>query len=409
VNIKTTLKSTVAVAALFAVAAPVANAADDTLKSGNKNSLKISGQLARALWHADDGVSEKTFNTEGSWSTSRVRWIASGKVNENVTAGATIEAQIPSSNAAASMTLGTQQADGTQNAAGIWGVRHQYVWVNHKKFGKLSLGQTDPGSNGSSEVNYSMNGMFGGSAAADYGSGIFYQNTATASAPTASTATVGAATTNIDGISRTDVVRYDTPRFAGVQGKFGLIAGGNWDVGLNYAGKFGPVKVAAKAGYADTNAAASANFNASGSITALHDSGLNATFAIGKTNYAGPNSKGIGAAGASAAGNTIDTNFDGVADPHFTYWAIGYNAKIFGAGATGFLFGVNHTENAVLLANHDDNESDNYSFSVVQKFSSIGAQIGLKYQAHSYDSKTNVTQNTFDDVDVIALQTVFAF
>ena len=407
-NIKTTLKSTVAVAALFAVAAPVANAADDTFKSGNKNSLKISGQVARALWHADDGVSEKVFNTESSWTSSRVRWIASGKVNENVTAGATIEAQIPSSNAAASMTLGTQQADGTQNAAGIWGVRHQYVWVSHKKFGKLTLGNTDPGSNGSSEANYSMNGMFGGSAPADYGSGIFYQNTATASAPTASTATVGAATTNIDGISRTDVVRYDTPRFVGVQAKVGLMAAGNWDVGLNYAGKFGPVKVKAKAGYADTNAAASANFNASGSITALHDSGLNATFAIGKTNYAGGASKSVdGQANGNA--QAVDTNFDGVADPHFVYYAVGYNAKIFGAGGTGFLFGYNHAENVVQLANHDDNESDNYSFSVVQKFDSIGAQIGLKYQSHSYDSKTNTVQNTFDDVDVIALQTVFAF
>jgi predicted regulator of Ras-like GTPase activity (Roadblock/LC7/MglB family) len=61
VNIKTTLKSSVAVAALFAVAAPVANAADDTLKSGTKNSLTISGQVVRAIYHADDGVSDKTF------------------------------------------------------------------------------------------------------------------------------------------------------------------------------------------------------------------------------------------------------------------------------------------------------------------------------------------------------------
>ncbi len=407
-NFKTTLKSTVAVAALFAVAAPVANAADDTFKSGNKNSLKISGQVARALWHADDGVSEKTFNTESSWTSSRVRWIASGKVNENVTAGATIEMNIPQSNPAGSMTLGSQQADGTQAAAATWGIRHQYVWVNHKKFGKLSLGNTDPGSNGSSEANYSINGMFGGSAPADYGGGIFYQNTATTTAPTASTATVGAAASNIDGISRTDVVRYDTPRFAGVQAKVGVMAAGNWDVGLNYAGKFGPVKIKARAGFADRNETASANFNTSGSVSALHDSGLNATFAIGKTNYAGPASKSID---GQANGNAIttDTNFDGMADPHFYYWAVGYNAKIFGAGATGFLFGYNHTENTVLLANHDDNESDNYSFSVVQKFSSIGAQIGLKYQNHNYDSKTNTVQNTFDDVDVIALQTVFAF
>ena len=94
-NIKTTLKSTVAVAALFAVAAPVANA---EIKSGNKNSLTISGQVVRAIFHADDGMSSKTFQSGGNWTASRVRWIASGKVNENVTAGASIEMNIPISN-----------------------------------------------------------------------------------------------------------------------------------------------------------------------------------------------------------------------------------------------------------------------------------------------------------------------
>jgi len=52
VNIKTTLKTSVAAAALFAVAAPVAtpaSAADDTLSSGNKNSLKISGYIAKSI------------------------------------------------------------------------------------------------------------------------------------------------------------------------------------------------------------------------------------------------------------------------------------------------------------------------------------------------------------------------
>ena len=53
-NIKTVLKSSVAAAALFAIAAPAANA---EIKSGNKNSLTMSGEVVRILWHADDGVS----------------------------------------------------------------------------------------------------------------------------------------------------------------------------------------------------------------------------------------------------------------------------------------------------------------------------------------------------------------
>ena len=410
-NIKTTLKSTVAVTALFAVAAPVANAADDTLKSGNKNSLTVSGQVVRAIYHADDGVSDKTFQSGGNWTASRVRWIASGKLNENVTAGASIEMNIPLSNND-THTLGSQQADGTDSAAdSAWAIRHEYVWVKHKKFGKLSMGNTDPAANGASEADYSGTGIFAGSDGDSYGSSILFQNTTTASAPVASTASVGAAISNFDHVSRTDVIRYDTPRFMGLQLKTSAIAGGMWDVSANYSGKFGPVKVKARAGYTDQSARnASANFIASGSIALLHDSGLNVAFAGGKQNFAGPASKSTsGLAGGNDDNLAVDTNFNGTEDPSFLYASIGYKAKIFGVGGTNFNIKWNQTEDAVQLANHDDNEGESIGVAVVQEFSAIGAKIGLEYMNYSYESKTNTTDNTFDDVDVIALMTVFAF
>jgi len=416
VNIKTVLKSSVAVAALFAVAAPAANAADDTLSSGNKNKLTVSGQVVRAIFHADDGVSEKTFQSAGHWTNSRVRWVASGKLNENVTAGATIEMNIPLSNTPASAVMGTEHADGAvQGDTTAWGIRHQYVWASHKKFGKLTMGNTDPAANGSSQADFTGTGIFGQSVGSSYGAGILFMNTSTASAPTASAITVAAAVSDIDHVSRTDVIRYDTPRFMGLQLKAGAIAGGEYDVSANYSGKFGPVKVKARAGYTNQSATnTSANFIASGSVAVLHDSGLLASFAIGKQNFSGPQSKSslgiIGAGGGNGGGNlSVDTNNNGTEDPSFIYFGIGYNAKIFSAGQTAFYFKWNQTENAVRVANNDDNEGESKGFAVVQKFSAIGAQIGVEYKKYSYDSKTNTTDNTFDDVDVISLMTVFAF
>ncbi len=383
-NIKTTLKSTVAVAALFAVAAPVANA---EIKSGNKNSLTISGQVVRAIFHADDGQSSKTFQSGGNWTASRVRWIASGKVNENVTAGASIEMNIPISNKEDKHTLGLPESDGVDSGEDSgWAMRHQYVWVKHKKFGKLSLGNTDPASNGSSEADFTGTGMFAMSDGSSYGSGIIFQNTTNASAPVASGVTVGKAISNLDGISRTDVIRYDTPRFMGLQLKAGAIAGGDWDVGLNYSGKFGPVKVKARAGYANQSRAASGKYIASGSVAVLHDSGLLATFATGKQKFS-----------------------DAASKPSFNYFGVGYNAKIFNAGQTAFYFKWNQTDDNVTTANNDDDEGEAIGFAVTQKFSAIGAQIGLEYMNYSLDSKTNTTNNTFDDVDVITLMTIFAF
>ena len=407
-NIKTTLKSSVAVAALFAVAAPVANAADDTLKSGNKNSLKISGQVVRAIFHADDGVSDKTFQSGGNWTASRVRWIAKGKLNENVSAGATIEMNIPISNSEVH-TLGTEQADGTDSGTdSAWAIRHQYVWVSHKKFGKISMGNTNAAANGTSESDLSGTGIFAGSDGDSYGSSILYQNTATASAPTASTVTVGASLTNLDHSSRTDVIRYDSPKFMGFSIATSAMAGGMFDFAARYSSKFGPVKVKAAAGYTEQSARnASANFIASGSVAVLHDSGLNASFAIGKQNFAGPASKSGGSQSLTTL--AVDTNFNGTEDPHFIYGSVGYKAKLFGVGGTNFNVKWNQSNDAVQLANHDDNEGESIGVAVVQEFKAIGAKIGVEYMNYSFDSKTNTANNTFDDVDVISLMTVFAF
>jgi predicted porin len=412
VNIKTTLKSSVAVAALFAVAAPVANA---DIKNGNKNSLTISGQVVRAIYHADDGASDKTFQSGGRWTASRVRWIARGKVNENVGAGATIEMNIPISQVAGSQTLGSPGGvDGAQGTSSAWAIRHQFVWVNHKKFGKLSMGNTDPASNGSSEADFSGAGMFSGSdGGGAHGSGIAFMNSTIASAPTASGVTIVASINNLDGISRTDVIRYDTPRFQGLQLKFGAIAGGAWDMGANYSAKFGPVRVRARAGYADTSAtSASTNYTLSGSVALLHDSGLLGTFAIGKRNFAGGASKAstdFNLGPGAGANLGTDTNFNGVEDPHFWYFGVGYNAKIFSPGGTAFYVKFNRTEDLAQVANNDDSEADSIGVAVVQRFSSIGAQIGVEYKNYSYESKSNATDNTFDDIDVITLQTIFAF
>ena len=196
-----------------------------------------------------------------------------------------------------------------------------------------------------------------------------------------------------------------------MQLKTSAITGGAYDISANYSGKFGPVKVRARAGYTETSVTdASRNFIVSGSVSALHDSGLLATFAVGKENYAGAGSKSSdNHAQGGGADLSVDTNFNGTEDPHFVYFGVGYNAKIFGAGQTAFYFKWNQTEDAIRVANHDENEGESVGFAIVQKFSAIGAQIGLEYMNYSYESKSNTTDNTFDDIDVIALMTVFAF
>ena len=49
---------------------------------------------------------------------------------------------------------------------------------------------------------------------------------------------------NFDGLSRTDVLRYDTPTFMGFSLSGSLVGDGATEWGAKYAGKFGPVAVA---------------------------------------------------------------------------------------------------------------------------------------------------------------------
>jgi len=388
VDIKRTLKSSVAAAALFAIAAPVApsvNAADDTLKSGNKNSLKLSGYVARSLWYADDGESDSVFNTDGSTSTSRLRWIANGTLNENVTAGTMIELALPLSNAQGNMTLGTPGADGTESSnATNWGIRHTFVWVNHKRMGKISLGQTNSASNGRSETSFSATSMVDLSSGTPFGDGIAFLDTTRGSTnPSVSGTTVGTAFTNLDGRSRTDVLRYDSPRFSGLSLATSYITGGDWDIAGDYKGKTGAFKVRVQAQY-NNNAASSTTVEGTASISAgaLHDSGVNASGAYGRQELTG-------------------TGAVGVDEAEFFNFQVGYRAKIFGTGGTNFAFNWNRTTD--LAANSSN--GDAIGFTVAQIFNSIGANMAITYRNYSFDTDTA----TFEDVDILGLQTVFNF
>jgi len=398
VNIKTTLKSSVAVAALFAVAAPVANA---EIGNGNKNKLTISGQVVSAIWNGDDGTSDETFITGGRITQTRVRWIASGTLNANATAGATIEMNTPMANDPSVVTLrtigGTAAGDGTAPAVqAAWDIRHHYIWVNHKKFGKLSLGNTSQGSDGSGEQNYGGS-AHGGSlmAAANFGSAINFVKTDGAT-PSTSTLSVGAVFDNYDAGTRTTVLRYDTPKFMGAQIKTAIINGGGWDVGLYYSGKVGGLKFKAGAGYNNTEALSTTQtYIASASISVLHDSGLNAAFNVGKAGFQSGNATG-------ALQATIE-------DPMSTYWAIGYQAKMFGVGGTNFLIGHANTEDKVTTLAFDNTDAEAWFFEAVQSFDAIGAQVAIQYSNYQLDADNAGTAYTFDDIDIIALQAVFKF
>jgi hypothetical protein len=413
VNIKTILKSSVAATALFALAAPVSTtaiAADDSFSSGQKTSLKMSGFVARAIWHGDDGTSEKTFMSGQPGVPSRIRWVASGTLSDNVTAGATMEMSMPNAYTEGSATLqgATIAADGTDGAdTGTWGIRQEYVWVNHKKFGKLSMGHTDIASSSRGEI--SANGTDYSRSGRNYGRGLNFINT-TAAANATSANTVGGVLGDLD-VSRTDNLRYDTPTFFGARASVSRHASGETSVGLNYAGKFGALAVKAGAGYIDRSArAGSSNFIALGSIAVTHDSGINLSYQTGKENFSGALSKSAGVGDGNAAAPDTN-NIGGRDDPHFHGFQLGYAApKLVSVGKTAFAVTKMYANNI----SENDGEAESWSIRVKQSFDALGATMSLSYQNYSYDAESEtvvgtITNENYADIDVIALQTTFNF
>jgi hypothetical protein len=210
-----------------------------------------------------------------------------------------------------------------------------------------------------------------------FGSGIRFIDT-TAGTKSVSATTVNAVFSNLDGLSRTDVLRYDTPRFGGLALATSYIAGGDWDIGADYRAKAGAIKLRVQAQYNNTSATSTTRSDEmSMSAAALHDSGLNGAIAFGKREVTGSN------------------------DPSFVDVDFGYRAKIFGVGGTNFSVNVQHTDDL----SADNSDARSVGFTIAQLIDPVGASMAVTYKNYTFDTASN----SFDDIDVLSLQTVFKF
>jgi len=371
VNIKDTLKASVAGAALFAVAMPAATiatpASADPVKSGNKNSLTMSGQVNRGVLYMNDGKEDAIAHVDLDASSTRVRWIAKGKLNEAVTFGTNIEMQAESNSTS---QVSITNHDNLNSGTNGFNQRKLELYIDHKQFGRLWVGQGDPASNGTAEVDLSGSTLVGYSGNTDQGGGAVAFRNGTTGLATGKTG--GGVNTNFDGISRNDRIRYDTPSFAGFKISASHTSRNMHDIAGRYSGKFGGVKVGgavAWASYAGGNATIDSQFNISGS--AKHDSGLGVAVSYGSRDM-------------KAAGRT---------DPDGIYLKLFYDAKLFSVGTTAF--GIDWSDRNDVAANGDD--ANIWGIYVQQDLKSIGSQMYLGFRLYSLD---NATTN-YDDIAIV--------
>lgn len=260
-----TLRGVASLAALASFSTSLA--ADDGKVRG-----EISGQINRAVLWADNGTDSDVGHVDNDNSSTRFRIKGSADVTENTRAGVTWENEFESNSSGA--------FDINQNNDGSADFKERKLegWYQGP-WGQLSIGQGDGAANGTSEMDLSGTSVIAYSGVADMAGGITFKTPG--GADIGEGVAVGDVFNNLDGLSRNDRLRYDTPAFGPVGLAVSATNGDAYEIAGRLVQDVGDNAFEAAIGYIDggdrspfSQIGASASF--------LHASGFNVTIAVGE-------------------------------------------------------------------------------------------------------------------------------
>ncbi|MGX9727633.1 MAG: porin [Candidatus Electronema sp. VV] len=348
------------------------------IKSGSdKVDVELSGQVNRAVMHADDGNENKFFHADNDNSSTRVGLTGKIKASETVTVGSSFEVEWQE-NASNVVSMDAE------SVAGEFEGRLMELYLSCKKTGKVSLGKGKMASEDTSETDLSGTSLAGMSDVAKVGGGFkFYDPAYVAPVPASpdeevvdTRLSVGNVFNNMDGLAKKNRVRYDTPKFAG----FSLAAAAGekeiGDAGLFYSGEFAGTKVEGALAWADFGDDKPYS-QINGSASVLFPVGLNLTFAAGTRD--------------------LDKMPAGGDDPAFMYGKIGYICdKMFSVGSTAFSVDYSVDEN--IKRQNKGEEGTAYGIQLVQKLSAYNTDLYAAYRSYELEDSTDAD---YEDISII--------
>ncbi|MBI5847945.1 MAG: porin [Nitrospirae bacterium] len=244
-----------------------------TISSGNDLvKLSLSGQVNRAVTIVHDGRKTGLYPVDNSTSGSRVRFIGTAKIDDDLSVGTRIEVTVaPDTSAQVSQTSPTP---GT-----YFDQRWAEFSLTSVKYGKLSLGKGDTASNSTAEVDLSRTDVVQYASIADIASGMLFREKRGTNALT--TLKVSDVFQDRDGLSRQSRLRYDTPTYCGFSLAVSLVTDQRYDAGIFWYGEGHGLKAAGAFAISDPNLPDS-GLQYDGSLSVLHqNTGLNLTLSGG--------------------------------------------------------------------------------------------------------------------------------
>lgn len=349
-------KGTMAVAAAGLLLAAAGAQALELKTGSDKVSTTLYGQVNRAVMLADDGYQDKFFHVDNDNSSTRVGLKGEVAATEALTVGSVIEVEWQE-NASNEVSMAAESISGEFLG------RHFDVWFK-SQLGKLSLGKGNAASTDTSEVDLS------GTTVASFadlavGTGFQFYDAASSSYPDGGI-TVGNVFDSMDGLSRVNRVRYDSPSFGGFTLGASLAEKETNDVALKYAGEFEGTKLEAALALANPGKGYS---QLDGSASVLFPFGLNLTVASGTRD--------------------IDNMPAGGDDPSFMYGKIGYICKglLPDLGSTAVSVDYGMYENVKKQTTGE--EGTVYGVQLVQNLSAWNTDIYAAYQNFELENNTS--------------------
>ena len=200
--------------------------------------FKFSGQISRAITHADNGVDSDTIFVDNNNSGTRLRLKGKVDLSDSLSAGIHWETQYQD-NSSGAIDIGDSDNKSTFTS------RIRDLWFKGN-WGKVSLGQGNGAANGTSEVDFS------GTTIADYSGNNLDDGISFVDSSGSKVIKNGAVFSDFDGLSRNDRLRYDAPSVGPLN--LALSVGQDKaEVGARYSLKLpGGGKVGAALGWVDS-------------------------------------------------------------------------------------------------------------------------------------------------------------
>ncbi|WP_027858164.1 porin [Marinobacterium jannaschii] len=312
-----------------------------------KTHVEISGHINRAVQYLSDGSDSSVNSVDNDNSATRLRVIAEKTLNNDLMVGGALEVQLESNSTASINQNNEESGDGSQSFSD----RRAEVYVRHENLGKLWLGQGWTASDGTAENDLSNTWLASGAYVGGAAGALFRRSDGVLD-----TDKIGSLGANLDGLGRTDRIRYDTPFFGGLGFATSTTQGGAWDVAARYGLTNEDLKLRASLGYADASGNDDKDWDSttSGSVAVKLANGLNGSVSI--------SSRSVKAGSALAAAG---------ADPKHFYTKLGYQTNLVPYGKTSF--SVDYRKNQDMLRAND--ELTGYGIQAVQSIAEYDTDV----------------------------------